>query len=145
MIGYLNNNFDKDWKLCTQEKFYELLGSGAVANAIAAVRGGDRNAKRRLPALVLCGVLNEAKYKEYMAQCQANGTKPKGSRREEFLLSNGLFMMDFDRTEGEAYALYEKFLRTMRENNIDTDGFLALAHRTPSGHGLRCANARKHD
>ena len=143
MIGYLNNNFDKDWKLCTQEKFYELLGSGAVANAIAAVRGGDRNAKRRLPALVLCGVLNEAKYKEYMAQCQANGTKPKGSRREEFLLSNGLFMMDFDRTEGEAYALYEKFLRTMRENNIDTDGFLALAHRTPSGHGLRLLLRRR--
>ena len=143
MIGYLNNNFDKDWKLCTQEKFYELLGSGAVANAIAAVRSGDRNAKRRLPALVLCGVLNEAKYKEYMAQCQANGTKPKGSRREEFLLSNGLFMMDFDRTEGEAYALYEKFLRTMRENNIDTDGFLALAHRTPSGHGLRLLLRRR--
>ena len=143
MIGYLNNNFDKDWKLCTQEKFYELLGSGAVANAIAAVRSGDRNAKRRLPALVLCGVLNEAKYKEYMAQCQANGTKPKGSRREEFLLSNGLFMMDFDRTEGDAYTLYEKFLRTMRENNIDTDGFLALAHRTPSGHGLRLLLRRR--
>ena len=143
MIGYLKNNFDKDWKLCTQEKFYELLGSGAVANAIAAVRSGNRNAKRRLPALVLCGVLNEAKYKEYMAQCQANGTKPKGSRREEFLLSNGLFMMDFDRTEGEAYALYEKFLRTMRENNIDTDGFLALAHRTPSGHGLRLLLRRR--
>ncbi|MBO5381188.1 MAG: hypothetical protein J6A40_03740 [Bacteroides sp.] len=143
MIGYLNNNFDKDWKLCTQEKFYELLGSEAVANAIAAVRSGDKNTKRRLPALVLCGVLNEAKYQAYLEQCKADGTKPKGSRREEFLLSNGLFMMDFDRTEGEAYALYEKFLRTMRENNIDTDGFLALAHRTPSGHGLRLVLRRR--
>ena len=143
MIGYLNNNFDKDWKLCTQEKFYELLGSEAVANAIAAVRSGDKNTKRRLPALVLCGVLNEAKYQAYLEQCKADGTKPKGSRREEFLLSNGLFMMDFDRTEGEAYALYEKFLRTMRENDIDTDGFLALAHRTPSGHGLRLVLRRR--
>ena len=46
-------------------------------------------------------------------------------------------MMDFDRTEGEAMELYRKFLSTMREAGIPSEGMLMLAHRTPSGHGLR--------
>jgi hypothetical protein len=33
--------------------------------------------------------------------------------------------------------LYRKFLSTMREAGIPTEGMLMLAHRTPSGHGLR--------
>jgi len=143
MVGYLNNNFDKQWKLCPMEKFYEIASSESVAKAIAAVRGGNKNAKRSLPAFLFAGRLDEARYKEYLAQCQANGTKPKGSRCEEFLLPTGFFMMDFDRTEGDAYALYMKFMQTMRERGIETKGFLALAHRTPGGHGLRLVLCRR--
>lgn len=143
MIGYLNNNFDKQWKLCTEQKFYELLRSKSVADTIQQVRQGDKNAKRKLPAFLFCGTLNQPKYEAHLAQCQADGTKPKGSRCEEFLQSNGLFMMDFDRTEGNAYKLYEKFLQTMRSNNLPTDGQLALAHRTPGGYGLRLVMKRR--
>ena len=143
MIGYLTNNFDKTWKLCTQETFYNLLRSPLVASTIAEVRNGNKQAKRKLPAFLFCGIANQARYQEHLAQCQADGTKPKGSRCEEFLQSNGLFMMDFDRTEGNAYKLYEKFLQTMRSHQIATEGLLALAHRTPGGYGLRLVLKRR--
>ena len=92
MIGYLTNNFDKTWKLCTQETFYNLLRSPLVASTIAEVRNGNKQAKRKLPAFLFCGIVNQDRYQEHLAQCQADGTKPKGSRCEEFLQSNGLFM-----------------------------------------------------
>ena len=143
MVGYLKNNFDKEWKVCSMEKFYELVNSDAVAKAIATVRNGNKNAKRCLPTLLFNGQLDKERYAEYVKVCQANGTKPKGSRCEEFLKPTGFFMMDFDRTEGDAYVLYEKFMQTMREKGIETKGFLALAHRTPSGYGLRLVLCRR--
>lgn len=143
MVGYLKSNFDNMWKLCTKEMFYEIANSEAVAKAIAAVRSGDKNAKRKLPAYLFNAKLDEKRYAEYVQKCQANGTKPRGSRCEEFLIPTGFFMMDFDRTEGSAYTLYEKFLQTMRDRGIEAKGFLALAHCTPSGHGLRLVLCRR--
>ena len=137
MIGYIDNNLDGMWKPCTEEKFYEIVGSQAVARTIAAVRAGNKNRKRALPAFIFCGEVDEAAYQTYTEKCRQTGEKRKGSRCAQFLRPTGLFMMDFDRTEGEAMELYRKFLSTMREAGISTEGMLMLAHRTPSGHGLR--------
>ena len=137
MIGYIDNNLDGMWKPCTEEKFYEIVGSQAVARTIAAVRAGNKNRKRALPAFIFCGEVDEEAYQTYAEKCRQTGEKRKGSRCAQFLRPTGLFMMDFDRTEGEAMELYRKFLSTMREAGIPTEGMLMLAHRTPSGHGLR--------
>ena len=137
MIGYIDNNLDGMWKPCTEEKFYEIVGSQAVARTIAAVRAGNKNRKRALPAFIFCGEVDEEAYQTYTEKCRQTGEKRKGSRCAQFLRPTGLFMMDFDRTEGEAMELYRKFLSTMREAGISTEGMLVLAHRTPGGHGLR--------
>ena len=137
MIGYIDNNLDGMWKPCTEEKFYEIVGSQAVARTIAAVRAGNKNRKRALPAFIFCGEVDEEAYQTYAEKCRQTGEKRKGSRCAQFLRPTGLFMMDFDRTEGEAMELYRKFLSTMREAGISTEGVLMLAHRTPGGHGLR--------
>ena len=137
MIGYIDNNLDGMWKPCTEEKFYEIVRSQAVARTIAAVRAGNKNRKRALPAFLFCGEADMEAYRNYVEKCRQTGERCKGSRCAQFLRPTGLFMMDFDRTEGEAMELYRKFLSTMREAGISTDGQLALAHRTPGGHGLR--------
>ena len=137
MIGYIDNNLDGMWKPCTEEKFYEIVGSQAVARTIAAVRAGNKNRKRALPAFLFCGEADMEAYRNYVEKCRQTGERCKGSRCAQFLRPTGLFMMDFDRTEGEAMELYRKFLSTMREAGVPTDGQLALAHRTPGGHGLR--------
>ena len=137
MIGYIDNNLDGMWKPCTEEKFYEIVRSQAVAHTIAAVRAGNKNRKRALPAFIFCGEVDEEAYQTYAEKCRQTGEKRKGSRCAQFLRPTGLFMMDFDRTEGEAMELYRKFLSAMREAGIPTEGMLMLAHRTPSGHGLR--------
>ena len=142
MIGYINHVFDRTWKPCTQEKFYEMLQSPSVKRTIHEVRSGDKSRKNKLPAFIFCGELDEAAYAQYLMTVP-DGEKPKGSRCEEFLRPTGLFMMDFDRTEGSAYRLYEKFLSAMHRNHIETMGFLALAHRTPSGFGLRLVLRRR--
>ena len=137
MIGYIDNNLDGMWKPCTEEKFYEIVRSQAVAHTIAAVRAGNKNRKRALPAFIFCGEVDEEAYQTYAEKCRQTGEKRKGSRCAQFLRPTGLFMMDFDRTEGEAMELYRKFLSAMREAGIPTEGMLALAHRTPGGYGLR--------
>ena len=137
MIGYIDNNLDGMWKPCTEEKFYEIVRSQAVARTIAAVRAGNKNRKRALPAFLFCGEADMEAYRNYVEKCRQTGERCKGSRCAQFLRPTGLFMMDFDRTEGEAMELYRKFLSTMREAGIPTEGMLMLAHRTPSGHGLR--------
>jgi len=101
------------------------------------VRAGNKNRKRALPAFLFCGEADMEAYRNYVEKCRQTGERCKGSRCAQFLRPTGLFMMDFDRTEGEAFDLYRKFLSTMREAGIPTDGLLALAHRTPGGHGLR--------
>lgn len=136
-IGYIDHVFDRTWKPCTKDQFYEILQSQRVADLIREVRLGKKQCKNKLPAFIFGGCLDEEAYRQHLAESEAAGEKPKGSRCEQFLRPSGLFMMDFDREEGSAFALYEKFLATMRKVGIATDGFLALAHRSPGGFGLR--------
>lgn len=142
MIGYIDHVFDRTWKPCTQEKFYEILQSAPVKRTIHEVRSGNKDRKNKLPAFIFCGMLDEEAYNRYL-ETLPEGEKPKGSRSEQFLLPTGLFMMDFDRNEGSAYQLYEKFLATMRDHHIETTGFLCLAHRSPRGFGLRLVLRRR--
>lgn len=137
MIGYVEHVYDRTWHPCSQEKFYEIMASDGVAHLIRRVRSGNKGRKSRLPAFIFGGQLDAEAYRRHTEDCQAKGQTPQGSRREEFLTPTGLFCMDFDRTEGSAFALYEKFLSTMRREGIATQGFLALAHRSPGGYGLR--------
>ena len=70
MIGYIDNNLDGMWKPCTEEKFYEIVSSQAVAKTIAAVRAGNKNRKRALPAFIFCGEVDEAAYRNYEEKCR---------------------------------------------------------------------------
>ena len=117
--------------------FERLLHSDRVREILTEVRAGNVKRKVELPAFIFGGVLDKALYEKYTEECRQRGEKPRGSRAEQFLKPTGLFMMDFDRSDGDAYALYEKFVSTMLDNDIETNGFLALAHRTAKGHGLR--------
>ncbi|MBO7554027.1 MAG: hypothetical protein J6T82_08365 [Bacteroidaceae bacterium] len=137
MIGFIRNKRDNMWKQCSPETFGLLLDDQRVAQTIADVRNGNAERKGDLPAFIFGGWLNEKLYNKYVEECKQRGEKPRGSRCEEFLQPTGLFMMDFDRTEGNANELYAKFLSAMRTNGVETKGFLAFAHRTAKGHGLR--------
>ena len=137
MIGYVEHVYDRTWKPCSQEKFYEILSSPGVAHTIRRVRSGNKGRKNRLPAFIFGGSLDKEAYRQHCEECERTRRQPQGSRKEEFLTPTGLFCMDFDRTSGSAFDLHEKFLATMRREGIATEGFLALSHRSPGGHGLR--------
>ncbi len=137
MFGYINRTRDNQWKECSLEKFNELIDSTQVREIIADVRSGKVERKRELPAFIFSGVLDGELYKKYVAECEQRGEKPRGSRCEEFLKPTGLFMMDFDRTEGDAKQLFDKFLATMQQHQIDVKDILAAGHRTAKWHGLR--------
>jgi len=144
MIGFITSNRDNTWKACSEEQFYKIVDSAQVAKTIAQVRNNPHGKhKQQLPAFLYQGVLNEPLYAAHQAECQQQGTNPKGSRCEEFLRPTGLFMMDFDRKEGNPMQLYATFLQALQENNIQREGFLALAHITPSGYGLRLVLKRR--
>ena len=59
MIGYIDHVFDRTWKPCTQEKFYEILQSAPVKRTIHEVRSGNKDRKNKLPAFIFCGMLDE--------------------------------------------------------------------------------------
>ena len=96
MINYVNNSFDKVLKPCDAQKFMELTQSELTEKLILGHRAGEKNSKAKLPALTYMGVLDEPRYKAYLAQCEEQGTKPLGSRRAEFMRPTGLLMLDFD-------------------------------------------------
>ena len=96
MINYVNNSFDKVLKPCDAQQFMTLTQSEQTEKLILGHRAGEKNSKAKLPALTYMGVLDEAKYKEYLKKCEAQGTKPLGSRRAEFMRPTGLLMLDFD-------------------------------------------------
>lgn len=144
MIGFIQSIRDNAWKSCSEEQFYAIVNSAQVAETIAQVRNNaSGKLKQQLPAFLFQGVLNEERYAAHQAECKQQGTKPKGSRCEEFLHPSGLFMMDFDRKEGNPADLYNTFLQALEKNDIERKGFLALAHVTPSGHGLRLVLKRR--
>ena len=96
MINYVNNSFDKVLKPCDAQQFHTITSSEQTEKLILGHRAGDPRAKAKLPALTYMGVLDEAKYKDYLKKCDELGTKPLGSRRAEFMRPTGLFMLDFD-------------------------------------------------
>ena len=101
MIGFIQSIRDNAWKSCSEEQFYAIVNSAQVAETIVQVRNNPHGKhKQQLPAFLFQGVLNEERYAAHQAECKQQGTKPKGSRCEEFLHPSGLFMMDFDRKEG---------------------------------------------
>ena len=136
MINYVNNAFDKTLKACDAQQFNILVASSETERLILAHRGGDTRAKAKLPALTYMGVLDTEKYKQYLRQCEEQGTKPLGSRRVEFMRPTGLLMLDFDHV-GNVQALYDHVLSAFQKHGVHMQNFLALAHITPSGDGLR--------
>ena len=136
MINYVNNSFDKVLKPCDAQQFSILVNSQQTEQLILGHRGGEEKAKAKLPAITYMGVLDSDKYRKYLDRCRAQGTKPQGSRRAEFMRPTGLLMLDFDHVE-EAKKLFEQLSEKM--------GFerLALAHITPSGKGLRLVLKRE--
>ena len=159
MVNYVNNSFDKVLKPCDAQQFMTLTQSEQTEKLILGHRAGEKNSKAKLPALTYMGVLDEAKYKEYLKKCEAQGTKPLGSRRAEFMRPTGLLMLDFDHVGsplpappegGEPQAsridspvklweyIQERY-SAMSESSPSggVEGAIALAHITPSGDGLR--------
>ena len=156
MINYVNNSFDKVLKPCDAQQFHTLTASEQTEKLILGHRAGEKNAKAKLPALTYMGVLDEAKYKDYLRKCEEQGGKPLGSRRAEFMRPTGLLMLDFDHIgrptpalpvrEGEQASspvidspakMWEQIRKGASERGLDLGKCMALAHITPSGDGLR--------
>ena len=150
MINYVNNSFDKVLKPCDAQQFMTLTQSELTEKLILGHRAGEKNSKAKLPALTYMGVLDEPRYKAYLAQCEEQGTKPLGSRRAEFMRPTGLLMLDFDHV-GDPMRLWEYIkekLSAMSATPPHRGGGLervCLAHVTPSGDGLRVVLRRTKD
>lgn len=136
MINYVNNSFDKVLKPCDAQQFMTLTQSEQTEKLILGHRAGEKNSKAKLPALTYMGVLDEAKFKDYLKRCEADGTKPLGSRRAEFMRPTGLLMLDFDHV-GDPTKLWETIANRHVFAAADMARAVALAHITPSGDGLR--------
>ena len=136
MINYVNNSFDKVLKPCDAQQFHTITSSEQTEKLILGHRAGDPRAKAKLPALTYMGVLDEAKYKQYLRQCGEQGGKPLGSRRAEFMRPTGLLMLDFDHV-GDPMKLWDTIVQRYAAAGTDMAQCVALAHVTPSGDGLR--------
>ena len=144
MINYVNNSFDKVLKPCDAQRFHTLTTCEQTERLILGHRAGEKNSKAKLPALTYMGVLDEPRYKAYLVQCEEQGTKPLGSRRAEFMRPTGLLMMDFDHV-GDPHKVYQALLDAMMADCRKCEDWLALAHITPSGDGLRLVLKREKD
>ena len=145
-VSYLNNALDRNLKSCSKEQFFEIIRSERVRQIITDLRSlpagdkrGKQQRKQRLPAFLFMGY------------------SPTGSRKKTELKPTGLAMIDVDdlffksdgdsdgdgdgksKSDGDSdsdgkepvRALYEKACEVLGSENI------LLAHRTPSGNGLR--------
>ena len=144
MINYVNNSFDKVLKPCDAQQFSTLTQSEQTEKLILGHRAGEKNSKAKLPALTYMGVLDEPRYKAYLAQCEEQGTKPLGSRRAEFMRPTGLLMLDFDHV-GDPAKLWETIVQRHADAGADMARAIALSHITPSGDGLRVVLRRTKD
>ena len=144
MINYVNNSFDKVLKPCDAQQFMTLTQSEQTEKLILGHRAGEKNSKAKLPALTYMGVLDEPRYKAYLAQCEEQGTQPLGSRRAEFMRPTGLLMLDFDHV-GDPMKLWETIVQRHADAFTDMARAVALAHITPSGDGLRVVLKRTKD
>ena len=142
MINYVNNSFDKVLKPCDAQRFHTLTTCEQTERLILAHRAGDAKAKSKLPAITYMGVLDAEKYTRYIKKCCEQDTKPQGSRRAEFMRPTGLLMMDFDHV-GAPHKVYQALLDAMMADCRKCEDWLALAHITPSGDGLRLVLKRE--
>lgn len=124
-VGYLMKAFDTTWKpVESKEQFMQLLTLPEVSNTIALIRQPSttksqrQNLKKRLPAFFFMGMTPDGK---------------EGPRKKDNLVDTHRVMLDFDTDEGDATQIYNLFLQKCP----DWHHRLLLAHRTPSGHGLR--------
>ena len=125
MIGYIDGILDREWKLCTAERFAELVESERTATLIDDYRSGkNKGGKQTLPAFIFQG------YDPNVLLGK------KGSRLAKALKPTGFFIMDFDHKDN-AHAVYDKFLKKLPSLGFDLQKDVALAHITPSGKGLR--------
>ena len=144
MINYVNNSFDKVLKPCDAQRFHTLTTCEQTERLILGHRAGDAKAKSKLPAITYMGVLDAEKYTRYIKKCREQDTKPQGSRRAEFMRPTGLLMMDFDHV-GDPHKVYQALLDAMMADCRKCEDWLALAHITPSGDGLRLVLKREKD
>ena len=138
----IQRNFACATELCAKEKFYDIVGSQAVASIILACRkaAGEGNKKeydrwkRKLPAFI------------FMSEVMPNeGPDGKGEklpldrwRKQHACRLNGLVMVDFDHVENPK----ERFTEFIRDHahwldETSCQNAIMLAHVTPSGRGLR--------
>ena len=171
MINYVNNSFDKVLKPCDAQQFMTLTQSEQTEKLIFGHRAGEHNSKAKLPALTYMGVLDEAKYKDYLRTIQethpnppceggdsyfagqnslphregrGGSPRPLGSRRAEFMRPTGLLMLDFDHV-GDPTKLWQTIVQRHADAGTDMARAIALAHITPSGDGLRVVLKRTKD
>ena len=147
MINYVNNAYDKVLKPCDAQRFHTLTTCGQTERLILGHRAGEKNSKAKLPALTYMGVLDEKKYKDYLKtlphrEGRGGAPRPLGSRRAEFMRPTGLLMMDFDHV-GDPHKVYQALLDAMVADYRKCEDWLALAHITPSGDGLRLVLRRE--
>ena len=83
MIGYVEHVYDRTWKPCSQQKFYEILSSSGVAHTIRRVRSGNKGRKNRLPAFIFGGSLDEEAYRLHTEECQRSIADPTYDDRED--------------------------------------------------------------
>lgn len=115
-FDYVRSVRDGRTQVCTYDHFLQMVRSEGTRQAIEAYRGGDAQAKRRLPA--------------FCFHAHFGGKR----RAVEHAQPSGLVMVDFDHLTPE--RLQE--LRTAVEalHRLPESGIM-LAHVTPSGAGLR--------
>ena len=121
MISYIENVRDTKLKVCSQQKFNEIVESHRVRQLITNYRAGNADSKQTLPAFIFMGY-------------NPTGT----SRKADQLQPTGLMMMDYDHVE-EPRNLYGRVLLALPQlrEQFGSELKLALAHITPSGQGLR--------
>ncbi len=125
MITYLQSIKDTKTQRLTQEVWESLITSPQTQLYITEFRkSGNLDMKQRLPAV------------------NFHGYDPKvlkglqGSRKQADLIPTGLFMLDVDHID-KPQAVFEIFLKRMKAEGLELKEYVALAHITPSGKGLR--------
>ena len=105
--------FPKSWA-----DILKTMSMPFVIEAIDKYRGGDKGAKKALPAICF------------------NGRSTNGKRLAQAMEPTQFYMVDIDHCE-EPRAAFEKILARFDAHQVNGKDLLAFAHVTPSGKGLR--------
>ena len=105
----------------TEERWRGLINDDLTYRLIKEYRGGDKEAKPKLPAVCWTGYTNEG-----------------NTRKIENMTPTGLYMIDIDHVSKSgltAKEAYNSIVSILEKHSLL--GWLRLAHITPSGDGLR--------